>query len=1124
MTGDTDGSGRGARRPRVPALPRVRSLRRRLVLATALLTTIGMAALLSLTVVVLTHVVSEDIDGLLNQRAASAASTVVRQGDGIGSAGSAGNLGDVTWIYDAGGRFVAGTTPGNAAGSTPAGQAAGTPELATALAALSSATEPTERETGAWRLRAVPVVLPGETEQVGVVVVAVSLAPYQRTETRTLLVGIGLAVLVVLGVSGMAAWTVRRALRPVEVMAQRASEWSADDLGRRFDLGEPHDELTRLGQVLDGLLARVSRTILAEQRLTAELAHELRTPLTVIRAEAELAGLDPALSPAQADRIGRIVASVDQLTEVIGTLLAVSRGQVDRDDRASVDDVLRAAAAALGSTSGTPAAGATGLVVVPAPGLELGVPQAVALRALAPLLENAVRYCRSRVTVRAGARGGSIEISVTDDGPGLGGIDPELVFTPGYRAQDSPGAGLGLALARRVALAAGGSVAAAPAEDHGRFVLTLPGVPAERHNARPDVPPTRGAAQLPRTGVGIGEGQCDTLQIQHAQTRGPRTADPASPASRATGGNQGRLMTSTEPTAVNERPADELPEAERVALDQVVADLAEGEIRWAATSLGARSALLREVALAVAAQAERWVAVAAQAKGLDPSSQLVGEEWLSGPYVTLTNLATLQNSLSALEHGESPLRNTRFGRAPGGRVTVPVLPGSPFEALLLHGFTAEAWLKPGVTEEEARSRAGLGQRHPSRTGGVGLVLGAGNITSIPPLDVLYELIAHNRVSVLKLNPVLDALRPVYTDAFAPLIEAGVLSIVSGGAAVGGYLAHHDGVAHVHITGSAATHDVVVFGRGAEGRARRAAGTPLLGKPITSELGGVAPIIVLPGTWSRRDLRFQAEHVATQRLHNGGYNCIAGQVVVLSSDWPQKAAFLAALREAVDAAPGRPPWYPGSDARVRDAADAYPAATHLGPGGGRLLIEAGTVDSAALTGIEAFAPVLGVIELPGTGQAFLDAAVTAANADFLGTLGANILGTPHTIRRLGAGFTAALERLRYGTIAVNAWTAVGFLTAAAPWGAFPGHSLSDVQSGIGVVHNALLLDDTERTVVRGPFRPFPRSVWHGEFALFPKPPWFVSARSAARTARLLTEFAARPSWGKAPAIFLSAFRA
>ena len=491
MTG-TDGSpGRRPGRPRLPTLPRVSSLRRRLVFATALLTTVGMAALLSLTVAVLTHVVSEDIDGLLTERAASALSTVVRQGEGIGVVpNAAAGLGDVTWIYDTSGRLVSGTAPGT--GSAPAGgepdpdRVAVSAELAAGLAALSSVTEPTERESGGWRLRAVPVVLAGETEQSGVAVVGLSLAPYQRTETRTLLVGIGLAVLVVLGVSGMAAWTVRRALRPVEVMARRASAWSADDLTGRFDLGEPHDELTHLGQVLDGLLARVSRTIIAEQHLTAELAHELRSPLTVIRAEAELAGLDPTLSPAQAERFDRIRASVDQLTEVIGTLLAVSRGQVNRDERAQVDAVLDAAvAAAAGAVAGASAGGAPEIIVAGAPGLELGVPQAVALRALAPLLENAVRYARTRVTVAAVAQGGSIRISVTDDGPGIGDLDPELLFTPGYRATESPGAGLGLALARRVAVAAGGTVEAVPGDHSGRFVLILPGVPAEEKRPAP---------------------------------------------------------------------------------------------------------------------------------------------------------------------------------------------------------------------------------------------------------------------------------------------------------------------------------------------------------------------------------------------------------------------------------------------------------------------------------------------------------------------------------------------------------------------------------------------------------------------------------------------------------------
>ncbi|MGB7819687.1 MAG: aldehyde dehydrogenase family protein [Ornithinibacter sp.] len=581
---------------------------------------------------------------------------------------------------------------------------------------------------------------------------------------------------------------------------------------------------------------------------------------------------------------------------------------------------------------------------------------------------------------------------------------------------------------------------------------------------------------------------------------------------------------STAPT-FSAAPTGELSTQERAALDAVVAGLTEGESRWAAMDLTARAALLAEVHRSVAAAADEWVAGAVRAKGLDADSPLVGEEWISGPYCTLTSLLALQHSLTALAAGRSPIDGKNLGAAPGGRVAVPALPSNHFEYLLLHGFTADVWMTPGVTADQVRSRAGLGAHTPSETGGVGLVLGAGNITAIAPLDVLYELVAHNRVVVLKLNPTLEELLPAYEAAFAPLIDLGVLAIVTGGGDVGGYLARHEGISHVHITGSAATHDLIVWGRGKDAEQRRAAGTPLLETPITSELGGVSPIIVVPGEWSSADLAFQAEHVATQRLHNGGYNCIAGQVVVLSSDWPQREAFVEQLRIAMDTAPGREPWYPRSGERVAAAATTYGEAERLGPDGGRLLVDArGSEVASVVETTEYFSPVLGIVDVPGTGQAFLDAAVDLVNDDFVGTLGANVLVDPSTLKGVGEGFEQAIARLEYGTIAVNAWTGVGFLTANASWGAFPGHTLEDVQSGIGVVHNAFLLDDVERTVVRGPFRPFPRSALSGEFALSPKPPWFVSARSARTTGELLTRFAADPSWAKLPRIFGSAFMA
>lgn len=450
-----------------------------------------------------------------------------------------------------------------------------------------------------------------------------------------------------------------------------------------------------------------------------------------------------------------------------------------------------------------------------------------------------------------------------------------------------------------------------------------------------------------------------------------------------------------------------------------------------------------------------------------------------------------------------------------------VLPYDSYDRLLLNGFRAEVWSLPGVDASALRDRAGLGQRTPTRTGGIAAVLGAGNIFSIPPLDVLYQLFAYNRVVLLKLNPVTDPLAPVLEKVFAPAIERGFLRILTGGADVGAAMVNHPAVTAVHMTGSAATHDVIAFGAGPEGERRKLQAEPLLNKPITSELGGVSPTIVVPGRWTTADLTFQAEHLATQKLHNNGYNCVATQVVIISAGWPQKHQFLAELRAALDRAPARPGYYPGSDTRVAQARSTYPHAVRLGP---RTLIKdlAPHHDEPALR-TEYFGPVLGILEIPGAAAEFVDSAVRICNDEIDGTLGANVIADPRTIRELGGAFERAVADLRYGTIAINAWTALGYLTPRATWGAFPGHSLADIQSGRGIVHNALLLDEVERTVLQGPFRPAPRALLHGALALSPKPPWFVTNRTATTTLRRMTAFAARPRVAALPAIAISGLR-
>lgn len=563
------------------------------------------------------------------------------------------------------------------------------------------------------------------------------------------------------------------------------------------------------------------------------------------------------------------------------------------------------------------------------------------------------------------------------------------------------------------------------------------------------------------------------------------------------------MTTVTGPAGANaDAPDETLPDDIRAALDAAIEDLQTGARTWSLLTLGQRRTLMQRLRVATAAVAEEWSDTAATSKGLAPGHPLRGEEWLSGPYAALVALDAYADTLAALAAGRSPIAGLRTGTAPGSaregdRVVLHTSPLTATDRLLLSGYRTEVWLQPGVTLDEARREAGLGQRHPTESGGVGLVLGAGNITSIPFLDVMYELLAFNRVAVLKVNPTQDALVPVFERALAPLIEPGFLRIVRGGGDVGAYLTRHPSISHVHITGSEATFRAIV---------------PSLSVPITAELGGVSPIIVVPGEWSRADLRFQAEHIVTMRLHNSGHNCIAGQVVLLSQDWPQRAQFLAELRDAYDRAPQRPVWYPNSDRKMDAARKAYPDAVWsggAGDGGTRALIETPAAGASALETTEYFAPVLGVVPLPGNGQEFLDTAVAHANERLTGTLGANVLIDPRTQDALGAGFDRAMADLHYGTVAINSWTAFGFLTPTATWGAYPGGTIDDAPSGIGVVHNAFLLDRVERTVVHGPFRPFPRSVssalrGHG-LSVLPKPPWFVTSRTGAAVCEGFTRF-------------------
>ena len=558
-------------------------------------------------------------------------------------------------------------------------------------------------------------------------------------------------------------------------------------------------------------------------------------------------------------------------------------------------------------------------------------------------------------------------------------------------------------------------------------------------------------------------------------------------------------------------------------LDAVVEELRANAGAWVALPLAEKIALLEGLRPRIMAESEAMVAETQRQKGIDPSSLWGAEDWLSGPWAFLQGVGSLLTTLHRVQAGEPPVPLSAAHRRRDGRTVVDVFPANHLDKLLLSGYRAEVWMQDGVSPAQALDRAasmyrGRGYDDP----GVCLVLGAGNVGAITTLDVLHVLYTEGSVAVVKMNPVNDYLSPFFAKVFAQFVERGWLRFVHGGADVGGYLAHHDGVDSVHMTGSAATHDAIVWGVGEEGARNRAAGTPQLSKKMTSELGGISPMIVTPGDWKHHDLQFQAEHIVTSKLNNGGHNCIATQVLVLPAEWELSDALLDRVRAVMASLPPRSMYYPRSEDRVGGAVAGHDVERY-----GEMCARVPDLDpygAESLLRDEVFAGALGVVRLPGNDvPSFLRHAVDFSNDVLPGTLGATLLVDPATEKKYAEAVDGAIADLRYGSVGVNAWSALAFLLGYTPWGAYPGHTLEDIGSGIGVVHNAFLLSDVLKAVSRMPFRPMHRSALNGQLHMSPKPPFFVTNRTGELTARRLAAYIATGDGKLLPGVFASALR-
>jgi len=553
------------------------------------------------------------------------------------------------------------------------------------------------------------------------------------------------------------------------------------------------------------------------------------------------------------------------------------------------------------------------------------------------------------------------------------------------------------------------------------------------------------------------------------------------------------------PSPTFPEPPAAIPPTSRADLDAMLERLASRKRAWIELDTRARIALLRNCLSGVVAVAERWVDAGCRIKGLAEGDPLRGEEWLAGPVATARNIRLLIEALEANGRPRVPKITTR----PDGQIVARVFPQSMQDRAMFGGFSADVWIERGKEATQGRI-----YREPQRGDGkIALVLGAGNVSSIAPMDALYKLFVENEVVLLKMNPVSDAIGPHLQDALRPLVDEGFLAFAYGGADVGGYLAEHRLVDTLHVTGSDRTYDAIVWGADpAEQAKRKAANDPKNRRPFSAELGCVTPVLVVPGPWSAGDMEFQARHVASMVAQNASFNCNAAKVLVTAKGWLQRRRFLEMVDEALARTAPRKAYYPGAEKRYEAFVARYPQARALGVKGEgvvpwTVIPDVPPTDGEYALTNEAFCGVLAEVAIEADDAAsFLSRAVDFANDRCWGTLSCAMFVHPATERDHGAAVDAAVAKLRYGGIGINCWPAVNYALCVTTWGAFPGHPPTDIRSGTGVVHNALLFDHPEKSVVRAPFR------------IRPTPAWFADHRNLAEVGRRLLQQEAHPSWG------------
>ena len=329
------------------------------------------------------------------------------------------------------------------------------------------------------RVLTVPVMQGGR--MINLIQVGMSLQTISETRLRFLLAMAALLPIGLLLAGSGGLLLARRALKPVERMAEAAHRISAEHLDGRVEETGAGDELDRLAKTLNEMLSRLDAAFSQVRRFSADASHELQTPLTILKGELEVALRLPRTSEEYQDTLRSALEEVNRIAHLVEGLLLLHRAEagVLRIDRQAVDlgQLLQEVCAQL-----KVAADFRSIEVRLGPTESISIQGDPELlrRLLLNLGDNAIKYTHPKgsVTFSLQHEGKWASILVSDTGIGIPGEEQERIFQPFYRTAEARllaggGTGLGLSLARSIAMAHGGTIQVQSAPGRGSTFRVL---------------------------------------------------------------------------------------------------------------------------------------------------------------------------------------------------------------------------------------------------------------------------------------------------------------------------------------------------------------------------------------------------------------------------------------------------------------------------------------------------------------------------------------------------------------------------------------------------------------------------------------------------------------------------